>query len=178
MQHNECWGTARFAPPENPALRLDFSTSPPGRWAEFVRPSVALMRQCAREPRARSRPDLCCSLPRKGAAFLRMRDLQAVHAIAQQRVLPGQEFLNGEAVAVAGFLQTQKSAVHGRNHLGLPARNPAARVGRRKIGECERRTVRTNHVRRKVALFSAHRFRLECCATRASGRSDLFPNTR
>ena len=41
------------------------------------------------------------------------------------RVLPGEEFIDRERVAVAGFLQREKATTHRRDHLGLAADDPA-----------------------------------------------------
>ena len=58
-------------------------------------------------------------------------------AVAVDRTLPGEEFLDGQRVAAAGFLQRQKPAADGGDDFGLAPDHPTAGTRRRKIGHGE-----------------------------------------
>src|SRR5690242_8109656 len=81
---------------------------------------------------------------------------QAGEAVAIDRILPGQEFLDGERVAGAGFLEGEETTAHGRDHLGLAADDPAPGVGRRKVRDRERTSVRPDDVLHPRAVGLSH----------------------
>jgi hypothetical protein len=60
--------------------------------------------------------------------------------------LPGEEFLHGQRVALAGFLEAQEAAAHGRDHFGLAPDDPALGVGGWQIGDRERTSIGSDHV--------------------------------
>src|SRR3977135_269884 len=62
------------------------------------------------------------------------------------RVLPGEEFFDGEGVAAAGFLEGKQAAAHGSNDLGLAPDDPALRARCRQIGDRQRAAVRPDNV--------------------------------
>src|SRR3954471_22539699 len=64
-------------------------------------------------------------------------DAQARHAGTIDRALPAGEFLETEAVALAGLIDADQAAIDRRHDLGLPAYHPAGRgrIGQRIYGK-------------------------------------------
>src|SRR5437868_14941379 len=64
-------------------------------------------------------------------------DAQPGHARAVDRALPAREFLEAEAIAFAGLVDAQQSAIDGRDHLRLAPDDPTCgrRVRQRVDGE-------------------------------------------
>ena len=60
---------------------------------------------------------------------------------AGRRILPGEEFLDGERVTAARFFQRKKSAADRGNDFCLAANHPTFRSRRRQIGDRQGRTV-------------------------------------
>jgi hypothetical protein len=50
--------------------------------------------------------------------------------------LPGQEFIDGQGVPAAGFLERQQAAANRSNNFGLTANNPPFGAGRGQIRNC------------------------------------------
>jgi hypothetical protein len=50
--------------------------------------------------------------------------------------LPGQEFVDRQRVAAAGFLEGEQAAANRRNDFGLAADNPPFGAGRGQVGNC------------------------------------------
>jgi hypothetical protein len=71
---------------------------------------------------------------------------QAREAVLVDRVLPGEQFIDRERVAAAGFLQGEQATTHGRDHLGLAADDPAFRSRRRQISNRQWAAIRPYHV--------------------------------
>src|SRR5215213_8591069 len=67
--------------------------------------------------------------------LLDARRAQAGEAVAVDRILPGEEFLDGQCVARARFLKRQKAATNRGHHFRLAADDPATRAGSRQIGD-------------------------------------------
>src|SRR5215472_15818602 len=88
--------------------------------------------------------------------LLDTRGAQAREAVPVDRVLPGEEFLDRQRIAAAGFFQRQKSATHGCDDFGLTPNHPALRPGRRQVGNRERATVRPDHVLDPRAMRFGH----------------------
>src|SRR5215211_3284890 len=70
---------------------------------------------------------------------------QAGEAVLVDRLLPAQELLGRERVALAGLLEAEQAAADGRHHLGLAPDDPSARIRRRKVGDRQRTSVRPDH---------------------------------
>ncbi|KIU01149.1 hypothetical protein QU38_02560, partial [Staphylococcus aureus] len=83
-------------------------------------------------------------------------DSQAGHARAVDRALPAGEFLDGEAIAFANFVDAEQAAVHGRHHLCLAAYDPAGRLRRGKRLERDRTGHRAHRLRRTGPLVLNH----------------------
>src|SRR3546814_3929044 len=60
-----------------------------------------------------------------GAVILQAGGAQAGQAMLLDCPLPGQEFLHGQRIALAGLLKRQQAATDCRDHLGLAADHPA-----------------------------------------------------
>src|SRR6185437_9417044 len=71
---------------------------------------------------------------------------EAGQAIRVDRDLPAQEFVDRQRVARTGVFKRQEAAANRGDHLRLAANDPAARAGRRQIGDCQGTAVRTDHV--------------------------------
>jgi hypothetical protein len=67
------------------------------------------------------------------SVVLDARGAQAGQTVLIDGELPAQEFLGGEGVSLAGFLQAEQSAPDGGDHFGLATDHPSPRGGRRKI---------------------------------------------
>src|SRR3989442_11710569 len=80
------------------------------------------------------------------AILLNARGAQAGQAMLVDRILPGEEFLDRERVAAAGFLERKQPPPHGGNDLGLAPDDPAlgARCGQ--IGDGQRAAIRPDDV--------------------------------
>jgi hypothetical protein len=50
--------------------------------------------------------------------------------------LPGQEFVDGQRITAAGFLEGKQAATDRCNDFGLAADNPPFGAGRGQIGNC------------------------------------------
>src|ERR1700722_8999160 len=78
--------------------------------------------------------------------LLDARRAQAGEAVLVDGILPGEEFLDGQRVAAAGFLERKEPAAHGGDDLGLAPDDPALGAGRGQIGNRQRAAVRSDHV--------------------------------
>src|ERR1700682_3987338 len=63
--------------------------------------------------------------------LLDARGAQAGEAVLVDGILPGEEFLDSQRVATAGFLERKQAAPYSGNHLGLTPNDPALGAGRR-----------------------------------------------
>jgi hypothetical protein len=61
---------------------------------------------------------------------------QARKAMLIDGKLPGQEFVDGQRVAAAGFLEGEQAAAHCGNDFGLTANNPPFGPGRGQVRNC------------------------------------------
>jgi hypothetical protein len=61
---------------------------------------------------------------------------QASKAVLIDGKLPGQEFVDGQRVAAAGFLEGKQAAANRGHDLGLTADNPPLGSGRGQIRNC------------------------------------------
>ena len=75
------------------------------------------------------------------AILLNARRTQPGKAVLIDRVLPGEEFLDGERVAGAGLFQRQQSATDRGDHLCLAADDPALGRGRRQVRNGQRTAI-------------------------------------
>src|SRR6187397_2284464 len=75
------------------------------------------------------------------AVLLNPRRTQPGKAVLVDRVLPGEEFLDGERVAGAGLFQRQQSATDRGDHLCLAADDPALGRGRRQVRNGQRTAI-------------------------------------
>src|SRR5512139_1970220 len=62
---------------------------------------------------------------------IRRGNLQTAQTGVAQRTLPAHEFFEAELVEAAGIVELQPPGADGSDHLGLLARKPAGRGGRR-----------------------------------------------
>src|SRR6186997_268605 len=90
------------------------------------------------------------------AVLLNARRTQPGKAVLVDRVLPGQEFLDGERVAGAGLFQRQQSATDRGDHLCLAADDPALGRGRRQVRNGERTTIRPDDILYPRAMGFGH----------------------
>src|SRR5258708_14056369 len=78
--------------------------------------------------------------------LLDARRAQAGEPVLVDGILPGEEFLDGQRIAAAGFLERKQSAAHGGDHLGLAPNDPALGAWCRQISDRQRAAVRSDHV--------------------------------
>src|SRR5947209_20589142 len=67
--------------------------------------------------------------------LLDTRGTQAGKAVTVDRILPGEEFLDGQRVTRARLFERQKPATNRGYHLCLAANDPTSRAGRRQVGD-------------------------------------------
>ena len=70
--------------------------------------------------------------------------------------LPGQEFVNSQGVAAAGFLKGQQAAANCGHNLGLTADNPPFGTGRGKIRDRQRTAIGPDDVLHPRAVGFCH----------------------
>jgi hypothetical protein len=90
------------------------------------------------------------------AVLLDARGAQAGQTMLVDRELPGEEFVDGQRVAAAGFLEGKQAATHGRDNFGLAADDPPFGTGRRKIRDRQRTAVRPDDVFYPRAMGFCH----------------------
>jgi hypothetical protein len=61
---------------------------------------------------------------------------QSGKAMLIDRELPGKEFVDGQRVAAAGFLERKQAAADRGNDFGLTANDPPFGPGRGQVGDC------------------------------------------
>jgi hypothetical protein len=61
---------------------------------------------------------------------------QSGDAVAIDRILPGEEFLDGQRVPAARLFKREQPAANGGNYFGLAAGQPALRTRCREVGNC------------------------------------------
>lgn len=83
-------------------------------------------------------------------------DSQSGHSRPVHRPLPGGEFLDGQTVTLADFVDGHETAVHGSHDFGFPAHDPPGCGGRGQIVERERLTERPNDLSRSYLLILNH----------------------
>src|SRR3954466_8716130 len=71
---------------------------------------------------------------------------QAGKPVLIDRMLPAEEFLGGQRITLAGFVEAEESAANRRDHLRLAPNDPAAGAGRRKVCNRQRTAVRPDHI--------------------------------
>src|SRR6516165_9802359 len=96
------------------------------------------------------------------AILLNTRGAQAGKAMAVDRVLPSQKFLDRERIAAAGLLKRKKAAAHRRNNFRLATNHPALRAGRRKVGDGKRASIGPDDVLHPRAVGLAHATLTHC----------------
>src|SRR5665213_522914 len=67
------------------------------------------------------------------SVLLDARGAQAGQAVLVDGILPGEELLDRQRIARAGFFQRQETTAYGGDHLGLAADDPAIGGWRRQI---------------------------------------------
>src|SRR5215471_10238536 len=65
--------------------------------------------------------------------LLDARGAQAGEAVAVDRVLPGEEFLNRQRVAAAGLLEREQATAHGGDDLGRAREGPQSSTDCRRV---------------------------------------------
>src|SRR5580704_10931926 len=78
--------------------------------------------------------------------LLNARGAQAGKAVAVDRLLPGQEFLDRKGVPGTGLLEAEEAAADGGNHLGFATDHPALGIARRQVRNGQRAAIRSDHV--------------------------------
>src|SRR4051794_1325591 len=81
---------------------------------------------------------------------------QASEAVLVDGELPGQEFVDGQRVAAAGFLQRQQTAADGGNDFRLAPDHPAFGAGCRQIRDRQWTAVRPDDVFYPRAMGFCH----------------------
>jgi hypothetical protein len=71
---------------------------------------------------------------------------QACEAMLIDGMLPAQEFLGRERIALTRFFEAQQTAANSGDDFGFPADDPTACVRRGKICDCQRAAVRPNDI--------------------------------
>src|SRR5262245_18335359 len=71
---------------------------------------------------------------------------QAGQAVLINGPLPAQELIDGEGVALAGFLEADQAAADRGDDLGLAANDPPFGIPGRQIGDCKRTAVGADHI--------------------------------
>jgi hypothetical protein len=88
--------------------------------------------------------------------LLDARGAQAGEAMAVDRVLPGQEFLDSERIAAASLFKRKEAATHRRNDFRLAANHPALRSRRRQVGDRKRTSIGPDDVLHPRAVGLVH----------------------
>lgn len=118
--------------------------------------------------------------------LLDSRCAQTGEAVTVDGVLPGQEFVHGQRIARAGFLERQEAASHRRNDFRLATDDPTFGPGSRKIGDGQRTSIRPDHVfdprairlghsthsRRHSTRHSKYRTPLKNCLSGSKGKEN------
>src|SRR5215212_1043468 len=82
---------------------------------------------------------------------------QAGETMLVDRGLPGEEFLHGEGIAVAGLVQRQEATAYRGDDLRLTADYPAAGARWGQIGNGQRTTVRPDDIFHPRPMGFRHR---------------------
>ena len=90
------------------------------------------------------------------AVLLNAGGAQTSEAVAVDRVLPSQEFLDGQRIAAAGLLERKKASAHGRNDFRFATNHPAFRSRRWKIGNRKRTSIGPDNVLHPRAVGLVH----------------------
>src|SRR6266481_602451 len=90
------------------------------------------------------------------AILLNASGAQTGEAMAVDRVLPGQEFLNRERIAAASLFKRKEAATHRRNDFRLTANHPTLRSRRRQVGDREGTSIGPDDVLHPRAVGLVH----------------------
>jgi hypothetical protein len=90
------------------------------------------------------------------AVLLNAGGPQTSKAVAVDRVLPSQEFLDSQRIAAAGLLERKKASAHGRNDFRFSSNHPAFRSRRWKVGNRKRTSIGPDNVLRPRAVGLVH----------------------
>src|SRR5436190_24245386 len=90
------------------------------------------------------------------AVLLDARGAQAGEAVLVDRILPGEEFLDRQRVAAAGFLERQQAAAHSGDHFRLAADDPALGARRRQVGDRQRTAIGPDYILHPRAVGLVH----------------------
>jgi len=85
-------------------------------------------------------------LPDLLAILLNPRRPQPGKAVLVDRLLPGDEFLDGQRITLTRLFKAEQAPPHRRDNFCLTADNPTFRVPRRQIGNRKRTTVRSDNI--------------------------------
>lgn len=88
--------------------------------------------------------------------LLDARGAQPGKAVLVDRGLPGQEFFNGQSIAVARFLETQKPAANCSDDFSFAPDDPTPRILRRQIGDSQRTAIRPDYIFHPRAIGFCH----------------------
>src|SRR4029077_17459705 len=90
--------------------------------------------------------------------LLDTRGTQAGQAVTVDRILPGEEFLDGQRVTRARLFERQKPATNRGHHLRLAADDPPSRAGCRQVGDRQGATVGPDDILHPRAMRFGHRY--------------------
>jgi hypothetical protein len=105
-----------------------------------------------------------CGCPREGitakrrllAVLLNAGGAQSSKAVAVDRVLPSQKFLDSQGIAAAGLLERKKASAHGRNDFRFATDHPAFRSRRWKVGNRKRTAIGPDNILHPRAVGLVH----------------------
>ena len=80
------------------------------------------------------------------AILLDARRAKSRKSMLVDRLLPGDEFFDGQRIALAGFFEAEQAAAHGGHDFGLAANDPALGIARREVRDRQRTSIRSDDV--------------------------------
>jgi hypothetical protein len=90
------------------------------------------------------------------AVLLNAGGAQSSKAVAVDRVLPSQKFLDSQGIAAAGLLERKKASAHGRNDFRFATDHPAFRSRRWKVGNRKRTAIGPDNILHPRAVGLVH----------------------
>jgi hypothetical protein len=81
---------------------------------------------------------------------------QSSKAVAVNRVLPSQKFLDSQRIAAASLLERKKASAHGRNDFRFATNHPAFRSRRWKVGNRKRTAIGPDNILHPRAVGLVH----------------------
>src|SRR2546421_11228304 len=116
------------------------------------------MRKTTRRPGGRRAVSISLRTEGLLPILLDTRGTQAGKAVAVDRILPGEEFLDGQRVTRTPLFERQKSATNRGHHLRLAADDPSSGAGCRQIGDGQGAGVGPDDILHPRAMRFGHRY--------------------